>query len=249
MATTSGQTSSALSRRASDRRPHHLPPHLAQRPRWSPTNAISSSMHSSAAETSSAAASPGPRTVPGPTSTTTSVTAGPSKPPEQAGPACPRTIKRAAARGQRRWPDGTEQYALVGIGAHHQPSATHVAKPGQHGVEHRPRGATGTTGHDDMQTEILGVRQEVEERESADYRWRRPPGRSRRRRRRAPAPTTRSGSAIGAGSRPHPASAPAAGPRSAASCDTNAAADIAYPARWSDSMTPSIVRRKSTITS
>ena len=46
--------------------PHDLPPHLGTATGRSSINAMSSSMHSSAAETSSAAASLGPRTVPGP---------------------------------------------------------------------------------------------------------------------------------------------------------------------------------------
>ena len=105
----------------------------------------------------------GPARYRGPTSTTTSVTADPPSHLDEL--VRLRTVDQRAAPGrQRRRADRAEDTPSSGPALIISPIAPHVAQPGQHRVEHRPRGAAGSTGHDDMQPEILGVRQEVEQR-------------------------------------------------------------------------------------
>ena len=75
--------------------------------------------------------------------------------------------RRACARpgGSGLRPDGADQRALVRAAVHHQPRGGELPQPAEQRVEQRPARPAAAPGDDHVQPDVLGLRQELHERQ------------------------------------------------------------------------------------
>ena len=79
--------------------------------------------------------------------------------------AAPAVDERGPARGQRPGSDGSEQHPLVRAAVHHQTGDRELPQPAEQRVEQRACRSAAAPGEDHVQPDVLGLRQELDERQ------------------------------------------------------------------------------------
>src|SRR5699024_10719586 len=70
----------------------------------------------------------------------------------------------APARGPAARARAREKRPLVAVSVHHDPVARQILEPAEHGVEQRPRGTAAPPRDDQVETDVLALREVFDER-------------------------------------------------------------------------------------